>query len=218
MTAPFARRLALAVATLVAALALAACGGGDSSSSGSGEKAASRPPTRPRTRRPSASSSSRRSGPTRRRARRKVNATIDIDVTGVPALEGPDRDLARRRLRARRRRRTCPDFKLEAGLLLRDQAYGGALLLNDGKAYIQVGTTGYLQSAGDRDEDRGAGAEVRQRHDEDRGDVLHQPELVAQEHEDRRRRRHRRRADDARDRRHPRRPLLPRHGASSSTC
>ena len=39
-----------------------------------------------------------------------------------------------------------PDFKLDVGLLLRDQAYGGAIVLDDRKAYLQVGTTGYLQS------------------------------------------------------------------------
>ena len=74
-----------------------------------------------------------------------VNATIDIDVTGVPRWKDPIQisldgayELADGA--------DVPDFKLEAGLLLRDQAYGGAILLNDSKAYLQVGTTGYLQS------------------------------------------------------------------------
>ena len=84
-------------------------------------------------------------GPNAKARSAQVNATIDIDVKGVKRWKDPIEitldggyELAKGA--------EVPDFKLEAGLLLRDQAYGGAILLNKGKAYLEVGTTGYQQS------------------------------------------------------------------------
>lgn len=144
MTASVQSKFAICVATLVAALSLAACGGGDSSSSGSGEKGESAADAAANAK--AVKKLAKQAFGTNEKARSAaLNATIDIDVKGVPRWKDPIQisldgayELAAGE--------DVPDFKLEAGLLLRDQAYGGAILLNDRKAYIQVGTTGYLQS------------------------------------------------------------------------
>ena len=143
MTASVQSKLAVCFTTLVAALGLVACGGDDSpsSSSGGGESAADKASNQK-----AVSKLVRQAfGPNEKASSATLNATIDIDVTGVPRWKDPIQisldggyELADGE--------DVPDFKLEAGLLLRDQGYGGAILLNGGKAYLQVGTTGYLQS------------------------------------------------------------------------
>ncbi len=144
MTASVQSKVAVCLATLVAALALAACGGDDSpssSSGGGGESAADKKANVAAVNK----LVKQAFGPNEKASSAVVNATIDIDVKGVPRWKDPIQisldgsyNLAEGA--------AVPDFNLEAGLLLRDQAYGAALLLVDRKAYIQVGTTGYRQS------------------------------------------------------------------------
>lgn len=138
-------RAALAVPVVVAALALAACGGGGSSSPSSGksgesaaDKAANAKAVNKLVKQAFGPNEKARSG--------QVNATIDIDVKGVKRWKDPI-EITLDGAYELAPGASVPDFKLEAGLLLRDQAYGGAILLNNRKAYLQVGTTGYLQSA-----------------------------------------------------------------------
>jgi hypothetical protein len=132
------------LAALVASVALAACGGGGSSSSSSGksgqsaaDKAANAKAVNTLVK--------QAFGPNAKARSAKVNATIDINVKGVPRWKDPI-EITLDGAYELRSGATVPDFKLEAGLLLRDQAYGAALLLVDRKAYIEVGTTGYRQS------------------------------------------------------------------------
>jgi hypothetical protein len=142
MTAHAHPKLALAVAALVAAVSLAACGGGGSSSSkDKGESAAD------------AKANAKAVdklvkqafGPNEKARSAKVDATIDIDVKGVPRFKDPI-EITLDGAYQLRPGQDVPDFNLDAGLLLRNQAYGAALLLVDRKAYIEVGTTGYRQS------------------------------------------------------------------------
>ncbi len=144
MTASARSKACVTVAALVAALALAACGGGDSSSS-SGEKAGESSADKAANSKAVSKLVKQAFGPNPKARSAEVNATIDIDVTGVKRWKDPI-EITLDGAYQLASGADVPDFKLEAGLLLRDQAYGGAILLNDRKAYLQVGTTGYLQS------------------------------------------------------------------------
>jgi hypothetical protein len=144
MSAHVHSKLGLTVAALVAALALAACGGGDSSSS-SGKKAGESAADKAANRKAVSKLVKQAFGPNEKARSAEVNATIDIDVKGVKRWKDPI-EITLDGAYQLADGEDVPDFKLEAGLLLRDQAYGGAILLNDRKAYLQVGTTGYLQS------------------------------------------------------------------------
>ncbi len=138
-------RSKLAVAMLAAALSLAACGGGDSSSSGSGERGGESSADEAANRKAVSKLVKQAFGPNEQASSAQLNATIDIDVTGVQRWKDPI-EITLDGAYELADGGDVPDFKLEAGLLLRDQAYGGAILLNDSKAYLQVGTTGYEQS------------------------------------------------------------------------
>jgi hypothetical protein len=142
MTASLRSKLGLTVAALVAVLALGACGGGDSPSSDNGGESAADAKAnavavRKLVKQAFGTNEKARSG--------KVNATIDIDVKGVPRWKDPI-EISLDGSYELQPGESVPDFNLEASLLLRDQAYGASLLLVDGVAYIQVGTTGYRQS------------------------------------------------------------------------
>jgi hypothetical protein len=144
MTAHVRPKLALALAALLATGSLAACGGGDSPSSSKdkgGESAAD-----VKANRKAVSKLVKQAfGPNEKARSAKVDATIDIDVTGVPRWKDPIQ-ISLNGAYELASGEDVPDFDLEAGLLLRDQAYGASLLLVDRKAYIAVGTTGYRQS------------------------------------------------------------------------
>jgi hypothetical protein len=143
MTASVHSKAGLTVATLVAALALSACGGGSpSSSSGKGGESAADKKANAKAVNKLVKQAF---GPNEKARSGQVNATIDIDVKGVKRWKDPI-EITLDGAYELAPGASVPDFKLEAGLLLRDQAYGAALLLVDRKAYIEVGTTGYLQS------------------------------------------------------------------------
>jgi hypothetical protein len=134
----------LTVLALCATLGLAACGGSDkpSSSGGGGGQSAADKAANDKAVKKLAKEAF---GPNEKARSAQVDATIDINVKGVKRWKDPIEitldggyELADGA--------EVPDFKLEAGLLLRDQAYGGAILLNNRKAYIEVGTTGYQQT------------------------------------------------------------------------
>lgn len=144
MTGSVQQKLSICAATLVAALTLAACGGGDSSSSGSGSKAESAA-DKAANQKAVSKLVKQAFGPNEKARSAQLNATIDIDVTGVKRWKDPI-EITLDGAYELAAGADVPDFKLDAGLLLRDQAYGGAILLNDRKAYLQVGTTGYEQS------------------------------------------------------------------------
>ena len=88
MTASVRSKAGLTVAALVAAVALAACGGGGSSSSssgGGGESAADAKANAKAVR----TLVKQAFGPNEKARSAKVNATIDIDVKGVPRWKDP---------------------------------------------------------------------------------------------------------------------------------
>ena len=137
-------KLLLTVAALVAALTLAACGGGGSSSSDKGGGGASAADAKANAKAVN-KLVKQAFGPNEKARSAVVNATIDIDVKGVKRWKDPI-EITLDGAYNLAAGESVPDFNLEAGLLLRDQAYGASLLLVDRKAYIQVGTTGYRQS------------------------------------------------------------------------
>jgi hypothetical protein len=144
MSAPVHSKLCATVAALLAAGTLAACGGSDSPSSSSGANGGS---AADKTANAKAVKKlvKQAFGPNEKARSAQVNATIDIDVKGVKRWKDPI-EITLDGAYQLASGEDVPDFKLEAGLLLRDQGYGGAILLNNRKAYLQVGTTGYLQS------------------------------------------------------------------------
>ncbi|MEY2441187.1 MAG: hypothetical protein QOJ46_613 [bacterium] len=144
MTAPTRSKVGLTVAALVAALALAACGGGGSSSPSSGKSGESAADKKANAKAVN-KLVKQAFGPNAKARSGKVNATIDIDVKGVKRWKDPI-EITLDGAYELPSGADVPNFKLDAGLLLRDQAYGAALLLANRKAYIEVGTTGYLQS------------------------------------------------------------------------
>jgi hypothetical protein len=144
MTASVQSKAGLTVATLVAALALSACGGGDSPSSKSGKGGESAAEKKANAKAVN-KLAKQAFGPNKKARSAQLNATIDIDVKGVKRWKDPI-EITLDGAYELAPGASVPDFKLEAGLLLRDQAYGGAILLNNRKAYLEVGTTGYLQS------------------------------------------------------------------------
>jgi hypothetical protein len=144
MTSPSRSKLACTVAALVAALALAACGGGGDSSPSSGKSGASAAEKKANAKAVN-KLVKQAFGPNAKARSGQVNATIDIDVKGVKRWKDPI-EITLDGAYELADGAAVPDFKLEAGLLLRDQAYGGSILLNHRKAYLEVGTTGYLQS------------------------------------------------------------------------
>jgi hypothetical protein len=144
MTASVQSKLAICLAALVAALSLAACGG-DSKSSDSGKKAGESAADKAANAKAVNKLVKQAFGPNDKARSARVDATIDIDVKGVPRWKDPIQ-ITLSGVYQLDEGEDVPDFNLDAGLLLRDQAYGAALLLVDRKAYIQVGTTGYRQS------------------------------------------------------------------------
>ena len=127
---------AVALAMLLGAATLAACGGGSSSDAGSASKdpavrhaAAEKLIAQAVAANPKASSA-------------RIDGTIDVAAKGVPRFAGSTQlsasgvyDLADGA--------AVPDFDIDVGLVLNDNALGGALVLDDGKAYVKLGTTGY---------------------------------------------------------------------------
>src|SRR3982751_3040511 len=130
MTACLRSKLAVA-AVLAAALAMTACGGGgggSDSKKAAGESAADKAANRKAVDK----LAKQAFGPNEKARSAQLNATIDIDVTGIKRWKDPI-EITLDGAYELAAGEDVPDFKLEAGLLLRDQAYGGAILLHDRK-------------------------------------------------------------------------------------
>ena len=197
----------LALVALLAALTLAACGGDDDSSSDKGGGDAPAASDKAQDRKDMARLIKQAFGPNEQARSGKLDGTIDLEVKGVPALQGPDRDHRERRLRAGqgRRRAGLPDGRRARAQRPRDRRRARGRRRRRLHPARQHG----LQAARlDHGEGRRAGGCARQRPCEDGGHVLHPPRPLAEGRPDRRRRGRGRRADRACDGRHPCRALL----------
>jgi hypothetical protein len=127
---------AVVLAMLLGAATLAACGGGSSSDAPSASKdpaarhaAAEKLIAQAIAANPKASSA-------------RIDGTIDLVVKGVPRFEGTTQ-LTATGVYDLPDGASVPDFDIDVGLVLNDNALGGALVLDDRKAYVKLGTTGY---------------------------------------------------------------------------
>ena len=130
----------LALVALLAALTLAACGGSESSSSdASGTTPSS---DKAQDRKDMARLIKLGFGPNKKANSGKLDGTIDIEVKGVPRYKGPIEMTASGSF-DRPPGADVPDIRMDVGMVLNDHAIGGELVVVDGVAYIQLGTTGY---------------------------------------------------------------------------
>lgn len=131
----------LLVAMLLAALTLAACGGGDDDGGNSGsDKPAQR--DRAQDQKDIARLIKQGFGPNEKARSGRLEGTIDLEVKGVPRYKGPIEVTANGGFELAKGS-DVPDFKVDVGLVLNDNAIGGELVVADSQAYIQLGDTGY---------------------------------------------------------------------------
>jgi len=136
------RSKALLVAMLLATLMLAACGGDDDA--GKGGSGSSKPAARDKAQdnKDIARLIKQGFGPNEKARSGRLDGTIDLEVKGVPRYKGPIEVTANGGFELAKGS-AVPDFKIDVGLVLNDNAIGGELVVADSQAYIQVGDTGY---------------------------------------------------------------------------
>jgi hypothetical protein len=136
------RSKSLLVAALLAALMLAACGGDDDDSGGGSgsDKPAQR--DKAQDRKDIARIIRQGFGPNAKARSGRLEGTIDLEVKGVPRYKGPIEVTANGGFELAKGAQV-PDFKVDVGLVLNDNAIGGELVIADSQAYIQLGDTGY---------------------------------------------------------------------------
>jgi hypothetical protein len=127
----------LTTAALLAATALAACGGGSSSGKNGGSGLSAAENTKQVNK-----IIKEAFGVNDKADSGKLDATVDVDVKGVPRFKDPVQITLDGGFELPSGA-SAPDFDLDAGIVLRDQAYGASLVYVGGKAYIELGTTGY---------------------------------------------------------------------------
>ncbi|MGI8728509.1 MAG: hypothetical protein ACR2LK_00670 [Solirubrobacteraceae bacterium] len=131
------RYRALAIALLIAALTLAACGGDDSP--GDDKPSAS---DRAQDRKDIARLIKQATGPNEDARSAQIDATIDLEVEGVPRYKGPILLTANGSFELAAGA-DVPDVNLDVGLMLNEKAIGGSLIIADSKSFIALGDTGY---------------------------------------------------------------------------
>jgi len=131
------RRKAAVLAVLFSATALAACGGDASSDSGDASKAdpaASHAAAEKIIEQAVAANPKARSG--------RLDATIDLEVKGVPRFSGPIQ-LSANGVYNLADGASVPDIDIDVGLSLNDGSLGGAIVVSDKQGYIKLGNSGY---------------------------------------------------------------------------
>jgi hypothetical protein len=80
--------------------------------------------------------------PQARSGRISGSVDVDIDISGLPLLDGQTQITADG-VYALRDGASVPDFDIDVGLTHNDHALGGAIVLDDRTGYVKLGTTGY---------------------------------------------------------------------------
>lgn len=138
MQAPF-RPFAAAAAALLSTTALSACGGTIAASSQSGVSESERD---------SRAAADRiieqavGENPQARSGRVRGSVDVDIDISGLPLLDGKTQITADG-VYALRDGASVPDLDIDVGLMHNDRALGGAIVLDDRTGYVKLGTSGY---------------------------------------------------------------------------
>ncbi|MEY2513661.1 MAG: hypothetical protein QOJ89_1019 [bacterium] len=132
------RPFAVAAAALLSATALSACGGAIATADRSagvgdvdGHAAADR-----------IIDQAIADNPQARSGRISGSVDLDIDISGLPLLDGQTQITADG-VYALRDGASVPDLDIDVGLLHNDHALGGAIVLDDRTGYVKLGTTGY---------------------------------------------------------------------------
>lgn len=131
-------RTLLVLVALITALTLAACGE-DSSSSGGAAKSAG---DKAQDRKDMARLIKQAAGPNEEARSGQVDATVDVEVKGVPRYTGPIQVTASGAFELADGA-DVPDVDLDVGLMLNDKAIGGSVVIADSTSFIKLGTTGY---------------------------------------------------------------------------
>lgn len=80
--------------------------------------------------------------PQARSGRISGSVDVDIDITGLPLLDGQTQVTADG-VYALADGASVPDLDIDVGLVHNDHALGGAIVLDDRTGYVKLGTTGY---------------------------------------------------------------------------
>lgn len=130
-------RVSVLLLAALAALALAACGG---SGDGAGDKPAGSDSAQDR--KDIARLIKQGFGPNEQARSGRLDGTIDLEIKGVPRYKGPI-ELSANGGFELADGADVPDLNIDVGLVLNDHAIGGALVVADSDAFIQLGNTGY---------------------------------------------------------------------------
>lgn len=124
---------------LIAALTLVACGDDSSSSADDDGPSAS---DKAQDRKDIARLIKQAAGPNEDARSGRVDATVDIEVEGVPRYTGPIQLTASGAFELADGA-DVPDVDLDVGLTLNEKAIGGSVVIADSTSFIKLGTTGY---------------------------------------------------------------------------
>ena len=138
MTSQIRIRSLAAAALSAIALTLVACGGGDDDG-GAAKPAGS---DKAQDRKDIARLIKQGFGPNEQARSGRFDGTIDLEVKGIPRYKGPIEVSANGGFELESGSEV-PNFNIDVGLVLNDHAIGGALVMADETAYIQLGNTGY---------------------------------------------------------------------------
>ncbi len=127
---------AVVLTVLVGAVTLAACG---SSDPGSGGAAGDGPAARHAA---AEKLIAQAIAPNPKARSARIDATIDIEIEGVPRFAGTT-EVTAGGVYDLPDGADVPDLDVDVGLVLDDHAIGGALVLSDSAAFVKLGNTGY---------------------------------------------------------------------------
>jgi hypothetical protein len=132
------RPFAAAAAALLSATVLSACGGAIAATNQSaGAKAADSRAAADRIIEQAVGAN-----PNARSGRISGTVDVDLDISGLPLLDGQTQITADG-VYALAEGASVPDLDIDVGLVHNEHALGGAIVLDDRKGYVKLGTTGY---------------------------------------------------------------------------
>ena len=131
------RPFAAAAAALLSATALSACGGAIAATNRSPADAADSRAAADRIIEQAVGAN-----PSARSGRISGSVDADIDISGLPLLDGQTQITADG-VYALADGASVPDLDIDVGLVHNEHALGGAIVLDDGTGYVKLGTTGY---------------------------------------------------------------------------